>query len=375
MQDGTIYLNSYPVQLTQWGCPSMMFLIGSATFDRKMKNSTSNATSITASDININALVCRQNLQTVETNITLEYPSMAIAQDSPPQPDESTAKWIENTDDSRNGTDFQFAPINMWLSLNNPITLDNSSTVSISADRVAQALIYLAQKEGLGVQDIAGHGKSDTFVRLLQKLYGQYMAQALSNNMRVPIGGNASALATASALWTSTASPIIVPTTISTSTLVQGSPTGILKSVASTAKPPTKSQTPTQTPTPTNASNQPQKRSESKQQVLSATMTQTGPGAQRRLKQNRGPKIALQVLLSVIIIGAIVAKLLVRTEETLQREPYSIAGRAILVANGNLLEMINYAGSEHIVFGRRKYRLGWWEDQNGRPRYGITTDM
>ena len=109
--------------------------------------------------------------------------------------------------------------------------------------------------------------------------------------------------------------------------------------------------------------------------MLPALLTQSAEGAHVRLRQNRGPKIALQVMFAFMALGAIVARLLTRTKEVLQREPYSIAGRAALVTDPSLLEALNEdsksTGVEGVGGSDRRYRLDWGEDEQGRKRYGI----
>lgn len=87
------------------------------------------------------------------------------------------------------------------------------------------------------------------------------------------------------------------------------------------------------------------------------------------MMQNKGPEIALQVMLGFMAAGAILSKLLLRTKELLPHEPYSIAGRAILVANGNILHHDTTSTDKNGK--EQQYRLGWWIDSSGTERYGI----
>lgn len=85
--------------------------------------------------------------------------------------------------------------------------------------------------------------------------------------------------------------------------------------------------------------------------------------------QNRGPKIALQVMLGFIVAGAFFAKLLLCTKELLPHEPYSIADRTNLVANSNILH--HDTASKDKDGNEQKYRLGLWADPSGTEQYGI----
>lgn len=370
--------------LPEWGCPSLAFSLGSATFSTVSPNSSS---IITAADIDMNSIACWQNFQSVETDVALEYPSMNFVKNSPPRPDESTAKWLENPEDSQGGTAFQMVNTNMFITLSNPNVSGKVWAKGDWADRFTQAIVHTASKEdGLSIKDLAGVANSDRFIKMVQRLYARYMVQAISNNMRVDMAENASSMALTDALWTPTASPVFTPipslytpplsNPLRSTTRRTVSDTSSSRATNSIAKP---ISTPKATPasiltpnsTPRAASNQLRKRADN---TLPATLTQTGSGAHIRLKQNRAPKIALQVMLSVMIVGALASRLLLRTKETLQREPYSIAGRAVLVANGNILETMDADGHEDVVLDGRRYRLGWWVDDKGRKRYGITIE-
>ncbi|KAF1941476.1 hypothetical protein EJ02DRAFT_423042 [Clathrospora elynae] len=351
----------YRYQLPQWGCPSLAFALGTVSFKRK------NATSFVLNDPDINVLVCSQNLQSVETDVVLYYPSMAISKDYPPYPDESTATWLQNSTHGNGGTDFQFVPSNMLMSLNNPNGYMSSPWAPTDdADRFVQALVYTAQKEeGLHLRDLVGVGNSEMYLKMVQRLYGRYMAQAMSNNMRVGVTEGVSNMTFTDAPWTPTASPVIVPTQASSS----------LTKTSNSAKTLTTTRTATHLSraaaisSTTEASHQ-RKRAAGAEQTIPATLIRNGAGAHVRLKQNRAPKIALQAILAFMAVGAIIAKLLLRTKKTLQREPYSISGRAVLVASGDMLHTPE-DDREGTAWDEKMYRLGWWEDSGGRRRYGI----
>jgi hypothetical protein len=99
----------------------------------------------------------------------------------------------------------------------------------------------------------------------------------------------------------------------------------------------------------------------------------TGTGARHRLKQNRASKTALQVMLGLMSLGIILMRLLQRTRQTLQREPYSIAGRAVLVANGNMLDALGH-NWERAGLADKKFSVRWIKDGNGDSAYGIWVD-
>jgi hypothetical protein len=371
--------------LPEWGCPSLAFIVGTVSL-RNLTNSTKDSnesqsfdnSSVAVSHGNLSALVCTQNLQQVETDVTLDYPSMAINKNNPPRPDEATSKWIKNPASKQGGTAFQFVPKNMMISLNSPNVSSDSMDGSIEElDRFVQAATYVAQKEeGLNSTNLFGIANLDKMVSALQKMYGRYMAQALSNNMRVSRSSdNTPKPNMTSALWIATASPVIIPTPSPSST---SRPSVMLKSNgttpvsinstygAHTANNSTISLS-TEIPRPLH------RRALNPESTLSGTLIDTGPGARHRLKQNRASKIALQVMLAVMSLGVILMRLFQRTKHTLQREPYSIAGRAELVANGNMLDALG-RDWDRAGLADKKFSLRWTRDRNGDAAYGIWVD-
>jgi hypothetical protein len=334
--------------------------------------------SVTVSHGNLSALVCTQNLQQVETDVTLDYPSMAINKNNPPRPDEATSKWIRNPTSKQGGTAFQFVPKNMMISLNSPnVSSDSMDGSTEELDRFVQAATYVAQKEeGLNSTDLFGTANLNNMVSALQKMYGRYMAQALSNNMRVSRSSDDTPKPNmTSALWTATASPVIIPTPSPSSTSI---PAAMLKSNgiipvstnstsgAYTANNSTTSSS-TETPGPILG------RAINPESSLSGTLIDTGIGARYRLKQNRASKIALQVMLAVMSLGVILMRLFQRTKHTLQREPYSIAGRAGLVVNGNMVDALGHDW-DRAGLADKKFSLRWTRDRNGDAAYGIWVD-
>lgn len=342
-------LDPQPITLPDWGCPSLAFTLGTIAFQADPKNTTSiltdpyvrNKTHLWANltvDADVTTLVCLQNVQSVETNITLEYPELSISTHAPPQPDELTVKWLKNTTSVKDGTAFQFAPNSMLLSLNNPNgPLSDPWRQTDDADRFTQALVYIAQKEeNLTLQDLSGMENAVNLEKMAQKLYGRYMAQAFSSNMRVSIEHSISDITLTDAPWTPQSS-------------------NLTSEVHARSK------------LPYPAGSTPIKRRDNNYEMLPAVLTRTD--ANIRMVQNKSPKIALQAMLGFMVAGVILARYLLRTRELLPHEPYSIAGRAILAANGNILHGITDGHEKNEK--AQEYRLGWWKDKDGKERYGI----
>jgi hypothetical protein len=335
--------------LPGWGCPSLLFSLGTLKFSKDEAKmvpiSTIKRDLPVDVDSDVSTIACWQSLEEVETNITLRYPDLTIPAENPPQPDESTVKWVQNQTAARDGTTFQFAPNNMFLSLNNPNGyLSEPLTWADDMDRVFQAMVHIALKEhNLTLSEFTGSAKEEMLPKIAQKLYGRYMAQALSNNWRVDFDKATPQINITDTLWK--------PDT---------------KSLASnlTSRLVARSMPPAAT-----SRGHVGKRAENASRAVHAVITHPDEGARTRMVQNKKPKIALQAMLGFMAVGAILTRLLLRTKEVLPHEPYSIAGRAVLVANGNMLEKIN---GQRQVFGKdRLYRLGWWKDTAGVERYGI----
>ena len=99
-----------------------------------------------------------------------------------------------------------------------------------------------------------------------------------------------------------------------------------------------------------------------------------------RLKQNKGPKIVLQVLLGIMAVCGAIAYSMLNTKELLRQSPCSIAGKMELLANSELCNSrrVIPEGAEWWDEKQRKqyglfdgwfFSLGWWGTE--RRWYGI----
>jgi hypothetical protein len=99
-----------------------------------------------------------------------------------------------------------------------------------------------------------------------------------------------------------------------------------------------------------------------------------------RLKQNKGPKIVLQVLLGVMVVCGAIAYFMVDTRKVLRQSPCSIAGKMALLARSELCNTrrVIPAGAEWWDERRRReqglfdgwfFSLGWWGEAT--KWYGI----
>ncbi|KAL9946316.1 hypothetical protein ACHAO5_003984 [Verticillium nonalfalfae] len=100
--------------------------------------------------------------------------------------------------------------------------------------------------------------------------------------------------------------------------------------------------------------------------------------ARRRLQQNNGPKIALQVMLGLMVVCIIASRLLMDVRTVLPHDPCSIAGVATLLAGSDMVTMVE--GSEweddkglETLFRGKRFGLDWWGKGVGR-RFGIDVE-
>jgi hypothetical protein len=103
----------------------------------------------------------------------------------------------------------------------------------------------------------------------------------------------------------------------------------------------------------------------------------------RKLRQNREAKLALQIMLAVMVVCAIVTRLLIRVDQVLPHNPCSIAGTATMLAGGQICsrEIIpqgaEWRDDEELrkagVFESYLFGLGWWDTREGK-RFGVDVE-
>ncbi|KAL7904247.1 hypothetical protein GGI35DRAFT_463719 [Trichoderma velutinum] len=290
------------IQITDNGCPTFAVTFGLMKVNRSGKGAKSK---ITGLEQDLATLVCYQNIEQVMANVTLQLPQFNFDPTQPPITDESTAKFLKS---NRSSERFPFLP-NAWLNgldtprINQTVPGPNNTDFLINnIDEFIQALVLT--KNGRPANELAGAKNVENLKNATQGLYGVYMAQAISLNMRnnSTAGGEDS-----------------LPT-------------------------------------------------------YSGVVTTTG---HRRLQQNRGPKIALQVVLGVMVACGIATRLLLPVRDVLPHNPCSIAGTATLMAGGEVVSQLadQSMSSRHLSAKNLPvdglYSLKWWRDEKGGERYGI----
>lgn len=75
-------------------------------------------------------------------------------------------------------------------------------------------------------------------------------------------------------------------------------------------------------------------------------------------------------MLGTMTVFAIVSRLLLSVKEVLAHNPLSIAGTATMVAGGK----ITPESAMDMEYESRTYSLKWWQDDEGKKRYGVDVD-
>ncbi|RFU81514.1 hypothetical protein TARUN_673 [Trichoderma arundinaceum] len=294
------------IHQTDNGCPTFAVTLGQM---RVKKTGKGIKAKISGFEQDLATIVCYQNIEQVMTNVTWQLPEFSFHPIHLPKTDESTAEFLKT---NRSSERFPYM-LNAWLNgLNNPLfnqTVpgpNNTESFYNNIDNFIAALVLA--KNGRPVEELAGAKNVENLKNVTQRLYGAYMAQAISLNMR------------------------------DNSTIENGSPL------------------------PT----------------YNGLVTTTG---HQRLQQDRGPKIALQAVLGVMVVLGIATRLLLPVRDVLPHNPCSIAGTASLVAGGEIVSRIaDLSESEWVeskqvgmerMLSNGLYSLKWWQDVKGQERYGI----
>ncbi|KAF2143947.1 uncharacterized protein K452DRAFT_346624 [Aplosporella prunicola CBS 121167] len=164
-----------------FGCPTFGFSLGSSTL-QESGNSTLVDTAFTA-------VMCYQTLEQVDTNVTFHASDMSIDTTHPPVPDESTVKRIQNPSTS---SDIWEWHINSFvanlrdLKENSAVpTLDKKGNLLNDVDGFIQTLVD--GRDGVPFEQLVGEENQHYLVDAASRLYSEYMAQAISTNMRQTI--------------------------------------------------------------------------------------------------------------------------------------------------------------------------------------------
>ena len=151
------------------GCPSLGFIFGYFTV-----GDDTNA--------KVTALICSQLVEEVQTETHFLLPSLDLDPSNPPMPDESTVRYLANQTNAR--------PYRIQAFDSN-VTAYNSTSAfqpgsTAAVDPFFQALLY--GQEYIDPASLVGSNNTDRLINAMNHIYRQYMAQAISSNMRQNLG-------------------------------------------------------------------------------------------------------------------------------------------------------------------------------------------
>lgn len=157
------------------GCPSLVLIFG--YFDVTL-NEPSNAT----------AMVCHQLLQEVQTDVTFLLPGWTVSDADPPKPLEDTVRYIPNGPNGSDSFEWHISH-NMLQSL---IVFDRFTTNAMTGtqrymsgqmDSFFEAVLF--GRQPIDPAMISGPLHEQNLLHAVTAFYRRYMAQAISQNMRV----------------------------------------------------------------------------------------------------------------------------------------------------------------------------------------------
>ncbi len=181
-QNGPV-TNYYELDNSIPSCPSFSYSLGMASAGRKIGNATSNGGGVPwRSKQNITIVYCYQRLEQVMTNVNFSYPDFTIDSTTPPIPLEETAIVIMQ-DNTQNWFD-----ISSNTFINSLQTLPVNITGRNFINSFIQALSW--GHNGVSLDQLYNNGDMSTLNVAANGLYGQYIAQAISANMRTNLPPN-----------------------------------------------------------------------------------------------------------------------------------------------------------------------------------------
>ncbi|KIW59301.1 hypothetical protein PV05_03756 [Exophiala xenobiotica] len=158
------------------GCPSLAMIYGFVDVHNTTRTS-------------ITTLACYQQMQSVQTTVLFGLPEMTILTSKPPIPDESTVELLPSSEAGDTTFPYRIQQhMDQSLSLFNQSRYPSANLADTPVDSFFQGVLF--GQTPLPETALVGQDQADTMMKGINAFYRRYMAQAISNNMRVP---NASA--------------------------------------------------------------------------------------------------------------------------------------------------------------------------------------
>ena len=187
MGDGGVILDNphdsvksdYSVDNIMPSCPSLSYSLGTANAGTKIGKPAVNGGVTWNSKQNITIVYCYQRLEQVMTDVTFSYPDFTINTNSPPNPLEESAIVI-----TQNNTQHWFD-----ISLNTFINSLQDLPISIKGRNSINGFIQALSMgyNSVPLNQLYSNGDLSNLNAAANRLYGQYIAQAISANMRTTV--------------------------------------------------------------------------------------------------------------------------------------------------------------------------------------------
>ena len=327
------YIGNNPVR----GCPSLAFTYGEFEMG--------------STDVSkVSALICYQEIQSIQANVTLRSNTTTIDSSHPPSVDDSRMTLLANPNDKDKVESFDWR---LQDNIMRELTSFPADATGEDFDNFFEVALNFNKTHPISPASFVGPNNVNALEETVNTLYRLYMAQAINLNLRK-----------------------LLPS-LSSSTLTRRQTFG---------------------------------------DDRLATLTTSSPSV--RLTQNRGPKIALQLMLGLISALTAFAYLTTHFRKVLPVNPCSIAGSMSLLAGSDLCHTVDdgvceccgkprrnsfgtiaetiHADNDHdeeerpqgiahgaewlkmglfeMVFAGKRYSMGWWKErpQTGkRRRFGV----
>lgn len=313
-----------PETVANWvggfGCPSFSVTLGQGSAIKRYSRAKNTTTY--DFDIDVTSIMCYQHIEVVDTNVTLSLPSLGvISPDTPPVPDESTARYLINKLSNYTGRIFEFPVNNLLLTLaygTGDITIPVLDGGVVDQNQLDNFVRFLATVNASSpINTLVGRNNTQNLIDATNRLYKTYMPQAIDKNMRVRDFN------------IEVATPDSVAAKIDPVTVV----------------------------------------------------AQASISGRLRLKQETAPRIAILVILAIMVLCAIISRVLLKgMDRVLPHNPCSIAGKAALFADGDVSsrKLVPYGAEWRTEAELRRagvydgwfFSLGWWESL-GVVKYGV----
>ncbi|KAK1524737.1 hypothetical protein CPAR01_13685 [Colletotrichum paranaense] len=170
------------------GCPTVAVTFGTArATPRKEKYRNTTRTNFDV-ESDLATIVCHQNIQEIEANVTFNAPDMTLSRTSPPVVDESTIELLRAP--KSDTTSFEFSLNKFFLDFSTSarnVTIQGPNGSNMTGfesliDPFTRALV--TGRNGRPIEELAGEQNSQNLIEASNGLYKTYIAQAIAANMR-----------------------------------------------------------------------------------------------------------------------------------------------------------------------------------------------